>query len=88
MDETDSGLDVDSLKIIAKGIKSLKEKNPEMTILIITHYKRILEYLTPDKLSIVIKGRITARKIDRTAIVINISAKVNPFFVIFYLSLR
>ncbi len=58
LDETDSGLDIDSLKIIAQGINTLKEKNPEMTILIITHYKRILEYLKPDKLSIVIKGKI------------------------------
>ena len=58
LDETDSGLDIDSLKTIAESIKLLKEKNPDMTILIITHYKRILEYLTPDKLSIVIKGKI------------------------------
>jgi len=58
LDETDSGLDIDALKTIAQGIKTLKKENPEMTILIITHYKRILEYLTPDKLSIVIKGKV------------------------------
>ncbi|MEM3067356.1 MAG: Fe-S cluster assembly ATPase SufC [Thermoplasmata archaeon] len=58
LDETDSGLDIDSLKTIAKGINILKKINPEMTILIITHYKRILEYLKPDKISIMMKGRI------------------------------
>lgn len=58
LDETDSGLDIDALKTIAQGIKTLKKENPDMTILIITHYKRILEYLTPDKLSIIIKGKV------------------------------
>ena len=58
LDETDSGLDIDAIKTIAQGIKTLKEENPNMTILIITHYKRILEYLTPDKLSIIIKGKV------------------------------
>jgi len=56
LDETDSGLDIDSLKSISNGINKLK--NPEKTILIITHYKRILEHIKPDKLSIMIDGKI------------------------------
>jgi len=58
LDETDSGLDIDALRTVADLVNTLKKENPEMTILIITHYKRILEYLTPDKLSIMIKGKI------------------------------
>lgn len=58
LDETDSGLDIDALKSVADSINTLKQKNPQMTILIITHYKRILEFIKPDKLSIMIKGKI------------------------------
>ncbi|MEK6890784.1 MAG: Fe-S cluster assembly ATPase SufC [Nanoarchaeota archaeon] len=58
LDETDSGLDIDALRSVSESINLLKEKNPEMTILIITHYKRILEFIKPDKLSIMIKGKI------------------------------
>ena len=56
LDETDSGLDIDSLKIIAKGVGEIMNK--EKCILIITHYKRILEYIKPDKVFIMIKGKI------------------------------
>jgi len=56
LDETDSGLDIDSLRIIAQGIR--KFMSLEKTILIITHYKRILEYVKPDKVSIIINGKI------------------------------
>jgi len=56
MDETDSGLDIDSLKIVANGINSIK--GPEMGILLITHYQRILNYITPDKVLIVVDGKI------------------------------
>ncbi len=58
LDETDSGLDIDAIKAVADGINVLKKNNPKMTILIITHYKRILEYIKPDKLSVMIKGKI------------------------------
>lgn len=57
LDETDSGTDVDALKIIANSINIIKEKN-NMTCLIITHYNRILKYIKPDKVIIMIKGRI------------------------------
>ena len=57
LDETDSGTDVDALKIIAEGINNAKEKT-NMGILIITHYYRILNYITPDKVHIMIDGEI------------------------------
>ena len=57
LDETDSGLDVDALKIISNGINKIKSKT-NMGILIITHYKRILDYITPDKIYIMVDGKI------------------------------
>lgn len=60
LDETDSGLDIDSIKIVADGVKNfLKSKNK--TVLIITHYKRILEYLKPDKIFVMLNGEIVAQ---------------------------
>src|SRR3989338_8863768 len=56
LDETDSGLDVDSLRIVANGVNKLK--GPKMGILLITHYQRILNYITPDKVHIVMAGKI------------------------------
>ncbi len=56
LDETDSGLDIDALKTVAKGVNSLK--GPELGILLITHYQRILNYITPDKVHIVVAGKI------------------------------
>jgi len=58
LDETDSGLDIDSLKLVANGINKFMKK--DKIVLIITHYKRILEYVKPDKVSIIIKGKIAA----------------------------
>lgn len=57
LDETDSGLDVDALKIVSEGIKIYKQ-NKDKGLLIITHYNRILEYVTPDFVHIMIGGRI------------------------------
>lgn len=57
LDETDSGLDIDALKTIASGVNILMDK--EKIIIIITHYKRILEHLKPDKLSVMINGKIS-----------------------------
>jgi len=56
LDETDSGLDIDALRIVAEGINTLMTK--EKGILIITHYKRILEHVKPDKVFIMINGKI------------------------------
>ena len=57
LDETDSGLDVDALKIVANGIKKLA--SPDLGILIITHYQRILDYIIPDKVHVMMDGKIT-----------------------------
>ena len=58
LDETDSGLDIDALKAVANGVNTILEKDKDKTFLIITHYKRILEHIKPDKLSIMIDGKI------------------------------
>jgi Fe-S cluster assembly ATP-binding protein len=56
LDETDSGLDIDALRIVSKGINTLKNK--DLGILLITHYQRILNYLKPDVVHVMIDGRI------------------------------
>jgi Fe-S cluster assembly ATP-binding protein len=58
MDETDSGLDIDALKIVADGVNTLRAENPEMTILLITHYQRLLNYIKPDVVHVMVDGRI------------------------------
>jgi len=56
LDETDSGLDIDALKIVAHGIKAVNKK--DQGILVITHYQRILNYITPDYVHVMLNGRI------------------------------
>ena len=56
LDETDSGLDIDALKIVAEGVNSLR--SPDRAILTITHYQRLLEYLVPDFTHVLVDGRI------------------------------
>ncbi len=56
LDETDSGLDIDALKIVAQGVKELV--GPDMGALLITHYQRILNYVTPDFVHVFVDGRI------------------------------
>ena len=56
LDETDSGLDIDALKIVAKGVNSLRNKNN--AFLIITHYQRLLNYIKPDVVHVLINGKI------------------------------
>ena len=58
MDETDSGLDIDALRIVAEGVNRLA--GPERGFLIITHYQRLLDYITPDAVHVLIGGRIVA----------------------------
>jgi len=58
LDETDSGLDIDALKVVTHGIKQAVLQNPDMSILIITHYQRILDYIQPDYIHIMKKGQI------------------------------
>ncbi|HME82901.1 MAG TPA: Fe-S cluster assembly ATPase SufC [Candidatus Eremiobacteraceae bacterium] len=71
LDETDSGLDIDALRIIAQGIEA--QRSPEHSILLITHYQRILNYVKPDKVHVLVKGRIVkeggpelAQELERT----------------------
>ena len=56
LDETDSGLDIDALKIVAEGVNKLRA--PERSMLIITHYQRLLDYIVPDKVHVLAHGRI------------------------------
>lgn len=56
LDETDSGLDIDALRIVAEGVNKLK--TPETSVLVITHYQRLLDYIKPDVVHVLYKGRI------------------------------
>jgi Fe-S cluster assembly ATP-binding protein len=58
LDETDSGLDIDALKVVAEGVNGLRSS--ERSMLVITHYKRLLEYVRPDKVHVLVRGRIVA----------------------------
>jgi len=60
LDETDSGLDIDALKIVSKGVQEVRADRPELGVLVITHYQRILQYLQPDFVHILVDGRIVA----------------------------
>src|SRR5699024_7033991 len=59
LDETDSGLDVDAIKIVAEGVKKFKDENK--SILVITHYNKLLHYLEPDYIHILLNGRIVKK---------------------------
>ena len=56
LDETDSGLDIDALRVVSEGVNALR--GPNLGVLIITHYQRILNYITPDHVHVMYKGRI------------------------------
>jgi Fe-S cluster assembly ATP-binding protein len=56
LDETDSGLDIDALKIVSHGVNTLR--GPNLGILLITHYQRLLDYITPDVVHVLVNGRI------------------------------
>jgi Fe-S cluster assembly ATP-binding protein len=58
LDETDSGLDIDALRIVAEGVNTLV--GPDMGALVITHYQRILNYVTPDHVHVFVDGRVVA----------------------------
>ena len=62
LDETDSGLDIDALKVVAAGVNSLR--SPERACVVVTHYQRLLEYVVPDFVHVLVRGRI-ARSGDR-----------------------
>jgi Fe-S cluster assembly ATP-binding protein len=56
LDETDSGLDIDALRIVAQGVNAMR--SPERAILVVTHYQRLLNYIVPDKVHVLVDGRI------------------------------
>jgi Fe-S cluster assembly ATP-binding protein len=56
LDETDSGLDIDALRIVADGVNRVR--SPARAVLVITHYQRLLDYLVPDKTHVLMDGRI------------------------------
>jgi Fe-S cluster assembly ATP-binding protein len=63
LDETDSGLDIDALKVVAAGVNS--QRGPERSCVVVTHYQRLLEYVVPDRVHVLVRGRI-ARSGDRS----------------------
>jgi Fe-S cluster assembly ATP-binding protein len=63
LDETDSGLDIDALKVVANGVNSLRSH--ERSFVLVTHYQRLLDYILPDRVHVLVRGRI-ARSGDRT----------------------
>src|SRR6202789_2422344 len=56
LDETDSGLDIDALRIVAEGVNAMR--SPERAILVVTHYQRLLNYIVPDRVHVLVDGRI------------------------------
>jgi Fe-S cluster assembly ATP-binding protein len=63
LDETDSGLDIDALRVVSSGVNALR--SPERGMLVITHYQRLLEYIVPDYVHVLLGGRIV-RSGDKT----------------------
>jgi Fe-S cluster assembly ATP-binding protein len=58
LDETDSGLDIDALRLVAEGVNALR--SPDRAMLVITHYQRLLDYIVPDRIHVLARGRIVA----------------------------
>jgi Fe-S cluster assembly ATP-binding protein len=58
LDETDSGLDIDALKVVAQGVNTLRKEDPTMSVLMITHYQRLLDYIKPDVVHVMVDGKI------------------------------
>ena len=58
LDETDSGLDIDALRIVSHGVQEVRKERPELGVVLITHYQRILDEITPDVIHILVDGRI------------------------------
>lgn len=58
LDETDSGLDIDALRVVAKGVHEVRNARPQLGVVVITHYQRLLELIRPDFVHILIDGRI------------------------------
>jgi len=63
LDETDSGLDIDALKVVSNGVNTLR--SPDRSVVLVTHYQRLLDYVIPDHVHVLVRGRI-ARSGDKT----------------------
>lgn len=60
LDETDSGLDIDGLRVVAKGVNEVRTARPDLAVVIVTHYRRILDELAPDQVHVLVDGEIVA----------------------------
>lgn len=58
LDETDSGLDIDALGVVGRGVRTVREQHPSLGVLVVTHYQRLLETLVPDRVHLLVDGRI------------------------------
>lgn len=58
LDETDSGLDIDALRVVAHGVRTVKEKHPTMGALVVTHYVKLLDEIRPDVVHVLVDGRV------------------------------
>ena len=58
LDETDSGLDIDALRVVGRGVHTVREAHPELGVLVVTHYQRLLEDLVPDQVHLLVDGRV------------------------------
>jgi Fe-S cluster assembly ATP-binding protein len=61
LDETDSGLDIDALRVVGRGVRTVREEQPDLGVLVVTHYQRLLEDLVPDQVHLLIGGRVVAQ---------------------------
>ncbi|MDP6964454.1 MAG: Fe-S cluster assembly ATPase SufC [Acidimicrobiales bacterium] len=61
LDETDSGLDIDALTTVANGVSKVRQENPDLGVLAITHYQRLLDHLDPDFVHVILDGQIVAK---------------------------
>lgn len=67
LDETDSGLDIDGLRAVARGVEEVRKSRPDLGVVIVTHYRRILDELKPDQVHVLIDGKIVASGGDELA---------------------
>jgi Fe-S cluster assembly ATP-binding protein len=70
LDETDSGLDIDALGVVARGVEAVRQARPELGVLVVTHYHRILDQLKPDVVHLMVDGRIVTSGGPELALVI------------------
>jgi Fe-S cluster assembly ATP-binding protein len=70
LDETDSGLDIDALGVVARGVEAVRQARPELGVLVVTHYHRILDQLKPDVVHLLVDGRIATSGGPELALVI------------------